>query len=68
MYVCSGRAEVEANLLASVASLSACETAEGLGSHTQLLIYRQEWHELQQDLLFKVSLRPIAPWHNVCRG
>ena len=67
MDVRSGRAEVEANLLASVACLSACETADGQGSHTQLLIYRQEWHELQHDLLSKVSLRPMAPWH-ICSG
>jgi len=39
-----------------LASLAATETAAVQSSHTQLLVCRQEWDELQHDVLAKVSM------------
>lgn len=38
-------------------SLAASETAGIASCHTQLLVYRQEWDELQHDVLEKVGFQ-----------
>ena len=49
------RAQAEADLLSSVANAAAKEAGGMLDSYTQILVYRQDWHELQHDLLSKVD-------------
>lgn len=48
-------AQVESELLFMLASLTVPEAAAIQSSHTQLLVCRQEWDELQRDVLAKVS-------------
>ena len=53
---CDFSLQVESDVLSTLAILAAAETAGVQGSHTQLLVCRQEWDELQQDVLLKVSV------------
>ncbi len=55
--------QVESELLSMLASLAVSEAAAVLSSHTQLLVCRQEWDELQLDVLAKVSMScPYVPY------
>ncbi|KAL0054343.1 hypothetical protein WJX82_007434 [Trebouxia sp. C0006] len=49
----SNSAQVESELLSMLASLAVPEAAAIQSSHTQLLVCRQEWDELQRDVLAK---------------
>ncbi|DBA96523.1 hypothetical protein WJX77_003822 [Trebouxia sp. C0004] len=49
----SSSSQVESELLSMLASLVVSETAAVQSSHTQLLVCRQEWDELQHDVLAK---------------
>ncbi|DBA65741.1 TPA: hypothetical protein ACH3X2_002783 [Trebouxia sp. C0005] len=47
----SSSSQLESELLSMLACLAASETAAVQSSHTQLLVCRQEWDELQHDVL-----------------
>ena len=60
--LCCTRVLVEDEVMSMLASLVACETPAVESSHTQLLVYRQEWDELHHDLLTTVTNLPADLW------